>query len=108
MTRLDDEYGTILPEELERQTDAGRAPSDDAYIGVETGSVFDQLRVVDHSTTPGRTGPIVSARRMIMQPPASMPAHWSITTRVGTSNEQYVRYIPTTRAAKISRENSRS
>ena len=54
--RLEDQYRTIVPQEFERQGDAGRAPSDDAYICVERGSVFDQLRVVDHPTTPGRAG----------------------------------------------------
>src|SRR5512132_4696549 len=54
--RLDHEYRTFLPQEFEREGDAGRTPADDAYIRVERGSVFDQLRVVDHPTPPGRAG----------------------------------------------------
>src|SRR5512144_2971076 len=96
--RLDDEYRTILPQEFERQTDAGRAPSDDAYIGVEASSVFNQFGVVNHSATPG-TGPMMTALRILGAPSS---CRLSGPSRRGTSNEQHSRYIATTLAAKTS------
>jgi nucleoside-diphosphate-sugar epimerase len=61
-----------------------------------------------NSTNSRASRPIVATCRDDRAPPRLVPTHWSITTRVGTLNEQYLRYIPTTRAAKISSENSRS